>query len=235
VTRTRLRIETLFRRAGFDVAAGPEIEDDFHNFGALNIPSDHPARDMHDTFYVAGADDVLLRTHTSPVQIRCMRAMRPPVRVVAPGTAYRRDAPDATHSPMFQQIEGLWVDERVTFADLKGVLVTFLQRLFGSATRVRFRPSFFPFTEPSAEVDIGCMRCGPRVRPGCRICKGSGWLEILGSGMVHPNVLRAVDYDPERVRGFAFGMGIDRVALLKLDLEELRPFYDDDLRFLAQF
>jgi phenylalanyl-tRNA synthetase alpha chain len=228
-------IVDIFVAMGFQVVEGPEVEDDFHNFAALNIPPDHPARDMHDTFYVAGADDVLLRTHTSPVQIRCMRAMRPPVRAIMPGTAYRRDDPDATHSPMFQQIEGLWVDERVTFAELKGVLVTFLQRLFGSRTPVRFRPSFFPFTEPSAEVDIGCVQCGGRARPGCRICKGSGWLEILGSGMVHPNVLRAVDYDPERVRGFAFGMGTDRVAQLKLDLDEIRLFYDDDVRFLGQF
>jgi phenylalanyl-tRNA synthetase alpha chain len=231
-------IVDLFVAMGFQVAEGPEIEDDFHNFEALNIPRDHPARDMQDTFYVAGADDVLLRTHTSPVQIRCMRAMRPPLRVIVPGTVYRRDDLDATHSPMFQQVEGLWVDDRVTFADLKGVLVHFLQRLFGASTPVRFRPSFFPFTEPSGEVDIGCLRCARtpgRADPGCRVCKGSGWLEILGCGMVHPNVLRAVDYDPERVRGFAFGMGIERPLLLRLGLAELRAFYDNDLRFLAQF
>jgi phenylalanyl-tRNA synthetase alpha chain len=231
-------IVDIFVAMGFQVVEGPEIEDDFHNFEALNIPPDHPARDMHDTFYVAGADDVLLRTHTSPVQIRAMRGMQPPLRVIVPGTTYRRDDPDATHSPMFQQIEGLMVDERVTFADLKGVLVQFVRRLFGPATPVRFRPSFFPFTEPSAELDIGCVRCG-RSRggadPACRVCKGSGWLEILGSGMVHPNVLRAVDYDPERVRGFAFGMGIDRPLLLSLGLEDLRLFYDNDLRFLGQF
>ena len=223
---------------GFQVVEGPEIEDDFHNFGALNIPPDHPARDMQDTLYVAGADDVLLRTHTSPVQIRAMRAMRPPLRIVVPGTVYRRDDADATHSPMFQQIEGLWVDERVTFADLKGVLVHFLQRLFGARIPVRFRPSFFPFTEPSAEVDAGCVRCGAggrRADPGCRICKGTGWLEILGCGMVHPNVLRAVDYDPERLRGFAFGMGIDRPLLRRLGLDDLRLFYDNDVRFLGQF
>jgi phenylalanyl-tRNA synthetase alpha chain len=229
-------IADIFVAMGFRVVEGPEIEDDFHNFGALNIPADHPARDMHDTFYVADARDLLLRTHTSPVQIRAMRAMRPPLRVIVPGTAYRRDDPDATHSPMFQQVEGLVVDERVTFADLKGVLVHFLQRLFGAETAVRFRPSFFPFTEPSAEVDIGCTRCGRgRADPGCRVCKGSGWLEILGCGMVHPNVLRAVDYDPERVRGFAFGMGIDRPLLLRLGLDDLRVFYDNDLRFLGQF
>jgi phenylalanyl-tRNA synthetase alpha chain len=231
-------IVDLFVAMGFQVADGPEIEDDFHNFEALNIPRDHPARDMQDTFYVAGADEMLLRTHTSPVQIRCMRAMRPPLRVIVPGTVYRRDDLDATHSPMFQQVEGLWVDDRVTFADLKGVLVHFLQRLFGASTPVRFRPSFFPFTEPSGEVDIGCLRCarmGGGADPSCRVCKGSGWLEILGCGMVHPNVLRAVDYDPERVRGFAFGMGIERPLLLRLGLEELRAFYDNDVRFLGQF
>jgi phenylalanyl-tRNA synthetase alpha chain len=231
-------IVDVFVAMGFQVADGPEIEDDFHNFEALNIPRDHPARDMQDTFYVAGADDVLLRTHTSPVQIRCMRAMRPPLRVIMPGTVYRRDDLDATHSPMFQQVEGLWVDDRVTFADLKGVLVHFLQRLFGSSTPVRFRPSFFPFTEPSGEVDIGCLRCARAsggADPMCRVCKGTGWLEILGCGMVHPNVLRAVGYDPERVRGFAFGMGIERPLLLRLGLAELRSFYDNDVRFLAQF
>jgi len=230
-------IVDIFVAMGFQVVEGPEIEDDFHNFGALNIPPDHPARDMQDTIYVAGAEDILLRTHTSPVQIRAMRAMRPPLRVLMPGTVYRRDDPDATHSPMFQQIEGLWIDDRVTFADLKGVLVHFLQRLFGATTPVRFRPSFFPFTEPSAEVDIGCVRCASAraVDPACRVCKGSGWLEILGCGMVHPHVLRAVDYDPERVRGFAFGMGIERPLLLRLGIESLRSFYDNDLRFLGQF
>ena len=231
-------IVDIFVAMGFAVAEGPEIEDDFHNFGALNIPPDHPARDMQDTIYIAGADDILLRTHTSPVQIRAMRAMRPPLRLVMPGTVYRRDDPDATHSPMFQQIEGLWIDEHVTFADLKGVLVQFAQRLFGAKTPVRFRPSFFPFTEPSAEVDVGCVRCaqtGRGVDPACRVCKGTGWLEILGCGMVHPNVLRAVEYDPEKLRGFAFGMGIDRPLLLRLGLDDLRLFYDNDLRFLGQF
>jgi len=220
---------------GFSVYEGPHIEDEHHNFTALNIPADHPARDMHDTFFVDSGH--VLRTHTSPVQIRCMQALRPPLRVIMPGTVYRRDDPDATHSPMFQQVEGLWIDERVTFAELKGVLVHFLQRLFGVSTPVRFRPSFFPFTEPSGEVDIGCVRCA-RTRTadvGCRVCKGTGWLEILGCGMVHPNVLRAVGYDPERVRGFAFGMGIDRPLLLRLGLDDLRLFYDNDLRFLGQF
>jgi phenylalanyl-tRNA synthetase alpha chain len=231
-------IVDIFVSMGFQVVEGPEIEDDFHNFGALNVPPDHPARDMHDTFYLEGTDEALLRTHTSPVQIRCMQAMRPPLQVIVPGTVYRRDDLDPTHSPMFQQVEGLWVDERVTFADLKGVLVHFLQRLYGASTPVRFRPSFFPFTEPSGEVDIGCIRClraGGGADPACRVCKGTGWLEILGCGMVHPNVLRAVDYDPDRVRGFAFGMGIERPLLLRLGIEELRAFYDNDLRFLGQF
>ena len=228
-------IVDIFVAMGFQVAEGPELEDDEHNFGALNIPRDHPARDMQDTLYVVGPGDLLLRTHTSPVQIRTMRAVQPPLRVIAPGTVYRRDDPDATHSPMFQQVEGFMIDERVTFADLKGVLVHFLQRLFGAATAVRFRPSFFPFTEPSAEVDIGCVRCAKATDGGCRVCKGTGWLEILGCGMVHPNVLRAVGYDPEQVQGFAFGMGIDRPLLLRLGLDDLRLFYDNDLRFLGQF
>ncbi len=227
----------LLLAMGFDVAEGPEVEDDFHNFAALNIPDDHPARDMHDTFYVAGDERLLLRTHTSPVQIRVMQSTRPPLRVVVPGTVYRRDDPDATHSPVFQQIEGLMVGEDVSFADLKGVLTEFLRRLFGAATEVRFRPSFFPFTEPSAEVDVACFRCAPsgRVDPGCRVCRGSRWLEILGCGMVHPNVFRAVGYDPERVRGFAFGVGVDRIALLRHGIDDLRLFYENDLRFLGQF
>ena len=219
---------------GFDVAEGPEVEDDFHNFEALNIPADHPARDMHDTLYVEPGTNVLLRTHTSPVQIRVMRETQPPLRVVMPGTVYRRDDPDATHSPVFQQIEGLMVGEHVSFAELKGVLALFLQRLFGPATRLRFRPSFFPFTEPSAEVDMTCMRCGGAGESGCRVCKGSGWLEILGCGMVHPNVFRAVGYDPERVQGFAFGLGIDRIAMLQRGIEDLRLFYENDVRFLEQ-
>ena len=229
-------VVAIFVAMGFRVAEGPEIEDDFHNFEALNIPGDHPARDMHDTLFVDAGPNLLLRTHTSPVQIRVMRTSTPPLRVVVPGTVYRRDDLDPTHSPMFQQIEGFMVDERVTFADLKGVLGHFLRQLFGADTGVRFRPSFFPFTEPSAEVDISCP-CGTdgKANPACRVCKGGGWLEILGAGMIHPNVLRAVGYDPEAVQGFAFGMGIDRVALLRYGLDDLRLFYDNDLRFLAQF
>jgi len=230
-------IVEIFLRLGFDVAEGPEIEDDFHNFGALNIPEDHPARDMHDTCYLDGDDRLLLRTHTSPVQIRVMQSSPPPLRVIAPGTVYRRDDPDATHSPVFQQIEGLMVGSDVSFAHLKGVLTTFLRSLFGAATHVRFRPSFFPFTEPSAEVDVACFRCAPSgvTDPGCRVCRGSSWLEILGCGMVHPNVFRAVGYDPEAVTGFAFGVGIDRIALLRHGLDDLRLFYENDVRFLEQF
>jgi phenylalanyl-tRNA synthetase alpha chain len=228
-------IVAIFISLGFEVADGPEVEDEFHNFEALNIPRDHPARDMHDTLYVEPGSDVLLRTHTSPVQIRVMRTTPPPLRVVIPGTVYRRDDPDATHSPVFQQIEGLMVGPTVSFAELKGVLVLFLQRLFGADTQVRFRPSFFPFTEPSAEVDVACMRCGAAGgTPGCRVCRGSGWLEVLGCGMVHPNVFRAVGYDPERVQGFAFGLGIDRVVMLQRGIEDLRLFYENDLRFLEQ-
>jgi len=225
----------IFLSLGFDVADGPEVEDDFHNFEALNIPADHPARDMHDTLYVEPGTGVLLRTHTSPVQIRFMRDRPPPLRVVIPGTVYRRDDPDATHSPVFQQVEGLMVGERVSFAELKGVLVLFLQRLFGPATRLRFRPSFFPFTEPSAEVDMSCVRCrGGAGTEGCRVCRGSGWLEVLGCGMVHPAVFRAVEYDSERVQGFAFGLGIDRIAMLQQGIEDLRLFYENDVRFLEQ-
>jgi phenylalanyl-tRNA synthetase alpha chain len=231
-------IVDIFVAMGFRVAEGPEIEDDFHNFEALNLPRDHPARDTHDTLFVAAGKDMLLRTHTSPVQIRVMVATQPPLRVIAPGTVYRRDDLDPTHSPMFQQVEGFMVDERVSFADLKGVLVHFLRRFFGEATGVRFRPHFFPFTEPSAEVDISCA-CRATGEgapdPACRVCRGRGWLEILGAGMIHPNVLRAVGYDPDAVRGFAFGLGIDRIAMLRYGIEDLRLFYDNDLRFLAQF
>jgi len=218
---------------GFAVAEGPEVEDEFHNFEALNIPAEHPARDMQDTLYV-DAGSLLLRTHTSPVQIRTMQATAPPVRIIAPGTVYRRDDPDATHSPMFHQFEGLVVDERVTFADLKGTLTELLRRLFSADARVRFRPSFFPFTEPSAEVDVGCFRCAG-AGSSCAICKGTGWLEVLGCGMVHPAVLRAVGYDPEAVRGFAFGLGVERIAMLRLGLDDMRLFFDDDVRFLEQF
>ena len=224
----------VFVAMGFRVAEGPEIEDDYHNFGALNFGADHPARDTQDTLFVAAGDDTLLRTHTSPVQVRVMRSTKPPLRIVVPGTVYRRDELDPTHSPMFHQVEGFMVDEHVTFADLKGVLVHFLRRLFGPDTRVRFRASFFPFTEPSAEIDIGCAACGG-AEPTCRVCHGHGWLEILGAGMIHPNVLRACGHDPETVRGFAFGMGTDRIALLRWGLDDLRLFYENDVRFLSQF
>ena len=231
-------IVDIFVSMGFRVAEGPEIEDDEHNFAALNFPPDHPARDTQDTLFVAAGDDALLRTHTSPVQIRVMRTSRPPLRVIAPGTVYRRDELDPSHSPMFHQVEGFMVDERVSFADLKGVLVHFLRRLFGPDTRVRFRPSYFPFTEPSAEVDIACAACRPgdgAPDPACRLCRGRGWLEILGAGMIHPAVLRAGGYDPEVLRGFAFGMGTDRVALLRFGLDDLRLFFENDVRFLGQF
>jgi len=221
---------------GFGVEEGPEIEDDYHNFEALNVPRDHPARDMHDTFFVVG--DKLLRTHTSPVQIRVMESRKPPIRVIAPGTVYRHDD-DVTHSPAFHQVEGFLVDEGITFGDLKGVLSEFLRRFFGPETRVRFRPSFFPFTEPSAEVDIGCVMCaGTGSQPdgaACRVCKRSGWVEILGSGLIHPSVFEFVGYDPEKVSGFAFGMGIERMAMLKFGIGDIRLFYENDLRFLGQF
>jgi phenylalanyl-tRNA synthetase alpha chain len=234
--QTEQDIVDIFVAMGFRVAEGPEIEDDEHNFAALNFPPDHPARDTQDTLFVAGGDDVLLRTHTSPVQIRVMRATRPPLRVIVPGAVYRRDEFDPTHSPMFHQIEGFMLDERATFADLKGILTQFLRRLFGPETRVRFRPSFFPFTEPSAELDIACMACaGSAPDPACRVCHGGGWLEILGSGMIHPNVLRACGHDPETVQGFAFGMGTDRLTLLRHGFDDLRLLFENDVRFLAQF
>jgi phenylalanyl-tRNA synthetase alpha chain len=229
VTKARLRIETLFRRAGFDVAAGPEIEDDFHNFGALNIPPNHPARAMHDTFYFA--DGRLLRTHTSPVQIRALREHGAPLAIIAPGRVYRCDS-DMTHSPMFHQLEGLVVGENVNFANLKAVLHGFLQAFFERDLAMRLRPSFFPFTEPSAEVDMSCVFCEGR---GCRTCKQTGWLEISGCGMVHPNVLRASGVDAERYTGYAFGAGIDRLAMLRYGVNDLRLFFENDLRFLAQF
>ncbi|MBI4517978.1 MAG: phenylalanine--tRNA ligase subunit alpha [Deltaproteobacteria bacterium] len=221
----------VFGRLGFSVAEGPDVEDDYHNFEALNMPRDHPARDMQDTLFVS--DELVLRTHTSPVQIRVMESQTPPLRVIVPGAAYRHDY-DVTHSPMFHQIEGFMVDKRVTFADLKGVLTLALQHLFGCDTRVRFRPAFFPFTEPSAEVDIACFQCGGG-QPSCRLCKGTGWMEILGSGLIDPNVFRFVGYDPEQVSGFAFGMGIERIAMLKYEITDIRLFYGGDLRFLRQF
>ncbi|MBE3597579.1 MAG: phenylalanine--tRNA ligase subunit alpha [Limnochordaceae bacterium] len=219
----------LFVGMGFEVVEGPEVELDYYNFQALNIPKDHPARDMQDTFYVT--DEVLLRTHTSPMQIRTMVRRDPPVRVVVPGKVYRRDA-DVTHSPVFHQVEGLLVDEGVTMADLKGVLTEFARGLYGPQRPVRFVPSYFPFTEPSAEMYVQCGVCKGA---GCRSCKGSGWLEILGSGMVHPQVLRNVGYDPERVSGFAFGMGIERITMLRYGIEDIRLLYENDLRFLRQF
>jgi phenylalanyl-tRNA synthetase alpha chain len=232
-TRTLERVEALFRSIGFEVADGPEIESDFHNFTALNQPQDHPARSMHDTFYLKGAgQNVLLRTHTSPIQVRYMQLHKPPIKIIAPGRVYRVDS-DATHTPMFHQVEGLWIDEAVSFADLKGVLTDFMRRFFeDEALRTRFRPSFFPFTEPSAEVDIGCVFCGG---VGCRVCGQSGWLEVAGSGQVHPNVLKACGVDSEKYMGFAFGMGPDRLTMLRYGINDLRLFYDGDLRFLAQF
>jgi phenylalanyl-tRNA synthetase alpha chain len=232
VTRTLERIESLFRSIGFDVADGPEIEDDFHNFTALNTPENHPARSMHDTFYLENAPGLLLRTHTSPIQVRYMETHKPPIRIIAPGRVYRVDS-DATHSPMFHQVEGLWIDENVSFADLKGVFTDFLRNFFEKPDlRTRFRPSFFPFTEPSAEIDMSCVFCEGN---GCRVCSHTGWLEIAGSGMVHPNVLKAVGIDSERYIGFAFGMGPDRLAMLRYGVNDLRLFFDGDLRFLSQF
>ncbi len=229
VTRARLRIETLFRRAGFDVASGPEIEDDFHNFAALNIPENHPARALHDTFYFP--DGRLLRTHTSPVQIRALLDRGAPLAIIAPGRVYRCDS-DMTHSPMFHQLEGLVVDENISFANMKAVLHGFLQAFFERDLAMRLRPSYFPFTEPSAEVDMGCLFCAGR---GCRTCKQTGWLEISGCGMVHPNVLKASGVDPERYTGYAFGAGIDRLAMLRYGVNDLRLFFENDLRFLRQF
>jgi phenylalanyl-tRNA synthetase alpha chain len=219
----------IFAGLGFSVAEGPEIEHDWYNFEALNFPPEHPARDMQDTFFVD--DNLLLRTHTSPVQIRTMLKQKPPVRIIAPGTVYRCDS-DATHSPMFHQIEGLMVDKGVTFGDLKGMLTIFTNQLFGQKTGVRLRPSFFPFTEPSAEVDIACVICGGK---GCRVCKQSGWLEILGAGMVDPEVYRHVNYDAEDISGFAFGMGIERIAMLKYGINDMRLLFENDVRFLRQF
>lgn len=231
LTQTLEDIVDVFVAMGFEVADGPDIEDEYHNFTALNIPPDHPARDMQDTLFVTG--DHVLRTHTSPVQIRVMEARRPPLRVVVPGAAYRHDN-DITHSPMFHQVEGFMVDRRVTFGDLKGVLSAAMRHLFGADTKVRFRASFFPFTEPSAELDIGCMLCGGG-EATCRICKGSGWLEILGAGLIDPNVFEAVGYDPEAFSGFAFGVGVERVAMLRHQINDIRLFYSNDVRFLRQF
>jgi phenylalanyl-tRNA synthetase alpha chain len=229
VTRARLRIEQIFRRSGFEVASGPEIEDDFHNFEALNIPADHPARAMHDTFYFP--DGRLLRTHTSPVQIRELKKGRLPLAMIMPGRVYRCDY-DMTHSPMFHQVEGLVVDENVSFSNLKATLQGFLQAFFEKDLKMRLRPSYFPFTEPSAEVDMSCVFCDGA---GCRVCKHTGWLEIAGCGMVHPNVFAAAGVDGERWTGYAFGMGIERLAMLKYGVNDLRLFFESDLRFLKQF
>lgn len=222
-------IEDIFISFGFQIAQGPEVETDFYNFEALNIPPYHPARDMQDTFYVEG--ELLLRTHTSPVQIRVMEQYQPPIRIIAPGKVYRRDA-DISHTPMFHQVEGLLVDEVVTFGDLKGVLEEFAFKIFGPETSVRFRPSYFPFTEPSAEMDIGCVICKGE---GCRVCKHSGWLEILGCGMVNPTLFKFVNYDPTIYRGFAFGLGVERIAMLKYGINDIRLFFENDLRFLKEF
>ena len=254
LTLLRERVEAIFLRFGFLIVEGPELEDDYHNFEALNMPAEHPARDMQDTLYLATAVPVtagrpatLLRTHTSGMQIRYMETHQPPVRLIAPGRVYRRDGLDLTHSPMFTQVEGLVVGDAVTLADLKGTLVAFAHELFGSERGTRFRPSFFPYTEPSGELDVSCVPCGGTglVPPkpgaeaagegGCGMCKGTGWIEVLGSGMVHPAVFEAVGYDPERYTGFAFGVGIERLALLKWGVEDIRLFYENDLRFLEQF
>ena len=229
ITQTLDTIIDIFSRLGFEVVEGPEVELDYYNFEALNIPKGHPAREMQATFFVA--DEVVLRTHTSPNQVRTMEKKRPPVRMICPGAVYRCDS-DPTHSPMFHQVEGLLVDRGVTFADLKGVLTVFVHQMFGKNTRLRFRPSFFPFTEPSAEIDIECVMCGG---VGCGVCSNTGWLEILGSGMVDPAVYRFVNYDPQEVTGFAFGMGIERIAMLKFGINDIRLFFTNDLRFLRQF
>jgi len=230
VTQIMDEVCSIFVDLGFAVAEGPDVELDYYNFEALNIPKHHPARDMHDTFYID--DSILLRTHTSPMQIRAMEKERPPLRIIAPGKVYRCDS-DITHTPMFHQVEGFLVDRKVSFADLKGVLAVFCQKMFDqSDIGLRFRPSFFPFTEPSAEVDIGCVICRG---DGCRVCKQTGWLEILGAGMIDPEVLKMVDYDPEEFTGFAFGLGIERIAMLKYGIDDIRLFYENDLRFLNQF
>ncbi|MHB8878310.1 MAG: phenylalanine--tRNA ligase subunit alpha [Myxococcaceae bacterium] len=238
VSRTLEEIVRIFSRLGFEVATGPEVELDYYNFQALNFLDDHPARDMQDTFFVDAAwlskrpaSPVLLRTHTSPVQIRSMLGRKPPVRIVMPGRVYRRDS-DITHTPMFHQVEGLLVDKAVTFGELKGTLQSFATAFFGAGVKTRFRPSFFPFTEPSAEVDVSCTICGGK---GCRVCKQTGWLEVLGAGMVHPNVFKSVRYDPAEVTGFAFGMGVERLTMLKYDIDDLRLMFENDARFLEQF
>ena len=230
ITQTIDEITRIFTSMGFSVSEGPEVETVFYNFDALNAGPNHPARDMTDTFYVT--ENVLLRTQTSPVQVRTLLAQKPPIAVIAPGRCFRCDTPDATHSPMFHQVEGLVVDEGITMADLKGVLDSFAKQMFGSSTRTNFRPHHFPFTEPSAEMDVSCFKCGGK---GCRVCKGSGWIEILGCGMVHPNVLKVGGLDTEKYTGFAFGMGVERIAMLKYELDDIRLLYENDIRFIEQF
>jgi len=229
VSRINQQISDIFKRLGFDIAEGPEVETDYYNFEALNFPKNHPARDMQDTFFVS--DDIVLRTHTSPLQIRIMEKERPPIRVIMPGRVYRCDS-DLTHTPMFHQVEGLVVDKNIGFSDLKGVLTTLVHQIFDEEISLRFRPSFFPFTEPSAEVDILCVICRGK---GCRVCSQTGWLEVLGSGMVHPAVFENVNYDTSQYSGFAFGMGVERIAMLKYGIDDLRKFFENDYRFLRQF
>ena len=234
LSAVRASLENIFLRMGYEIAYGPEVETEFNNFTALNFQEDHPARDEHDTFFIKGYDDYVLRTHTSPVQIRYMTHHKPPIKIISPGKAFRKDEPDTTHTPVFSQIEGLLVDEGIHFSHLKGTLELFIKTFFGQGVNLRFRPGYFPFTEPSAEVDISCFLCTGN-DPDCRICKGTGWLEILGSGMVHPRVLENCNIDPEKYSGFAFGMGIERIAMLKYGINDIRLFYDNDLRFLSQF
>ena len=223
-------LKDIFIGNGFTIAEGPDVERDYYNFEALNIPKDHPARDTQDTFYIS--DNAVLRTQTSPMQVRTMEKRKPPIRIIAPGRVYRSDAVDATHSPLFHQIEGLVIDKNISFADLKGTLEVFAKELFGPDTKTKFRPHHFPFTEPSAEVDVSCFKCGGK---GCRFCKGSGWIEILGCGMVHPHVLEMCGIDPEEYNGFAFGVGLERIALLKYEIDDMRLLYENDIRFLKQF
>jgi phenylalanyl-tRNA synthetase alpha chain len=230
ITKTMEEINSIFLRMGFSIEEGPEIETEYNNFKALNFPEDHPAMDMHDTFYID--EKYLLRTHTSPIQIRAMLKHKPPLKIIAPGRVFRRDAIDASHSTVFHQVEGFMVDENVRFSDLKGVLDLFTKEIFGNDLKTRFRPSFFPFTEPSAEVDVQCVNCKGK---GCSVCKQTGWLEILGAGMIHVNVFKAVNYDHEKYTGFAFGMGVERIAMLKYGIDDMRLFYENDIRFLRQF
>ncbi len=230
----RRKIENIFLSMGYEIACGPEIEAEYYNFTALNFLEDHPARDEQDTFFIKDYPGTLLRTHTSPVQVRYMKKNRPPIKIISPGRVFRKDEPDATHSPVFHQVEGLLVDKDITFSHLKGTLELFIKSFFGEDINLRFRPSYFPFTEPSAEVDISCFLCFGK-NPNCKICKGSGWLEILGSGMVHPQVLKNCDVDPDTYSGFAFGMGLERIAMLKYEINDMRMLYDNDVRFISQF